>query len=139
VEWVHTIIHVGNLAIYHTARTNGLRYLVLTRPCGLAFYDVSVRRPAVLRSGLTTMDGGNAGFAGAKTCPSDISSRICPCRRLVVVFHFGILTIMDIRFSYRGLAPHKFMPMLGVHKTPQPTPKSGAAGLYRCVPGMDVT
>ncbi len=24
---------------------------------------------------LTTMDGGNAGFAGAKTCPSDPTSR----------------------------------------------------------------
>lgn len=28
------------------------------------------------------------------------------------------------RLSYRGLAPHKFMPMLGVHKQMQPTPAS---------------
>lgn len=29
---------------------SGLRYLVLARPSGWAFYDVSVRRLAVLRS-----------------------------------------------------------------------------------------
>jgi hypothetical protein len=30
-------------------------------------------------------------------------------------------------FSYRGLSPHKFTPMPGVHKSIKPTPKSGAA------------
>jgi hypothetical protein len=31
------------------------------------------------------------------------------------------------RFSYKGLSPYKFMPMLGVHKTPNPTQVSIAA------------
>jgi hypothetical protein len=39
--------------------------------------------------------------------------------------------MIDVEFSDRGLAPHKFMPMLGVHKALQPTPKSGAAEFNR--------
>ena len=82
-------------------------------------------------------------FAGDRTRSSRLSFT-AGCDSLPPEDHFMFgtgcaVSEMDIRFSYRGLAPHKFMPMLGVHKTPQPTPKSGAAGLYRCVPGMDVT
>ena len=44
------------------------------------------------------------------------SSYICP--------HGG-----HYRYSYRGLAPHQFMPMPGVHKALQPTPKSAPAPL----------
>jgi hypothetical protein len=36
-----------------------------------------------------------------------------------------IADMVNAEFSDRGLAPHKFMPMLGVHKAIQPTAKSG--------------
>jgi hypothetical protein len=29
--------------------------------------------------------------------------------------------MINVEFSNRGLTPHKFMPMLGVHKTLKPT------------------
>jgi hypothetical protein len=38
-----------------------------------------------------------------------------------------IVNMANVEFSGRGLSPHKFMPMLGVHNQIQPTPKSGAA------------
>ncbi|MEW6110402.1 MAG: hypothetical protein AB1632_14735, partial [Nitrospirota bacterium] len=42
------------------------------------------------------------------------SSRRRPCLRLVLLL---ISIAMNIkRFSYRGLSPHKFTPMPGVHK-----------------------
>ncbi len=36
---------------------------------------------------------------------------------------------MDYWFSYRGLAPHKFMPMLGVHKQLHEDRAKSARGL----------
>jgi hypothetical protein len=44
--------------------------------------------------------------------PSDNPSRACLCHRLVVM----IANMINAEFSDRGLAPHKFMPMLGVHR-----------------------
>ena len=45
--------------------------------------------------------------------PSDLSSRRRHCLRLVLLIVFLIMN--TFRFSYRGLAPHKFTPMPGVH------------------------
>jgi len=46
--------------------------------------------------------------------PSDPSSRRRPCLRLVLLV---VSIIMNtFRFSYRGLSPHKFTPMPGVHQ-----------------------
>ena len=44
---------------------------------------------------------------------SDIGSPLCPCRRLVL---FEVVTMTSSRNMYRGLAPHKIMPMPGTHK-----------------------
>jgi hypothetical protein len=44
--------------------------------------------------------------------PSDPSSRRRPCLRLVILL--VSITMNTSRFSYRGLSPHKFMPMSGV-------------------------
>ena len=61
-----------------------------------AFYAVSVRRLALL----------------ALRLPSHIASQLCNCLRLVVI----MLTMSPCRYSHRGLAPHKFAPMLGAPK-----------------------
>ena len=46
--------------------------------------------------------------------PSDPSSRRRPCLRLVLLL---VSIVMNtFRFSYRGLPPHKFTPMPGVHQ-----------------------
>ena len=45
--------------------------------------------------------------------PSDPSSRSRPCLRLVLLL--VSITMNTFRFSYRGLSPHKFTPMPGVH------------------------
>jgi len=37
--------------------------------------------------------------------------------------------MVNAEFSDRGLSPHEFMPMLGVHKSLQASPKSGAPEL----------
>jgi hypothetical protein len=47
--------------------------------------------------------------------PSDPSSRRRHCLRLVLLIVF-FLSMNTVRFSYRGLSPHKFTPMPGVHK-----------------------
>ena len=47
--------------------------------------------------------------------PSDPSSRRRPCLRLVLLL--VSITMNTFRFSYRGLSPHKFTPMPGVHKS----------------------
>jgi len=60
-------------------------------------------------------------FVGPHVClglPSDHSSRIRPCLWLV------LLVASDYGhpwFSYRGLSPHKFTPMPGVHEPLHPT------------------
>ena len=61
-----------------------------------ALYAVSVRRltPLALR------------------LPPDNPSRFRPCLRLVVIL---ALMTSPSRYSHRGLAPHKFAPMLGAH------------------------
>ena len=53
--------------------------------------------------------------------PPDPSSRRRPCRRLVLVL--PCLTTVT-GFSYRGLAPHKFTPMTGVHQPVRRRPKT---------------
>jgi hypothetical protein len=45
--------------------------------------------------------------------PSDLSSRRRPCLRLVLLL--VSITMNTSRFSYRGLSPHKFTPVPGVH------------------------
>ena len=67
-----------------------------------ALYAVSVRRLAPLALGL----------------PPDDPSRFRPCRRLVVIL---ALMTSPSRYSHRGLAPHKFAPMLGAHPSVEPT------------------
>ena len=59
--------------------------------------------------------------------PPDPSSRRRPCLRLVLVL--PCLTTVT-GFSYRGLAPHKFTPMTGVHQPHgrRPPEKTGRAG-----------
>ena len=54
--------------------------------------------------------------------PSDGPSRFRPCLRLVLVSMYIPLT----GFRYRGLSPHKFTPMPGVHNGIHRT--AGAAG-----------
>src|SRR5450631_2037398 len=89
--------------IYRRLRTGGLRCHVPARLASLGLdYAVSVRRLAPLALGL----------------PPDIPSRVCPCRRLVVIL---ALMMSPSRYSHRGLAPHKFAPMLGAHPSLQRT------------------
>src|SRR6185369_1418024 len=59
--------------------------------------------------------------------PSDPSSRRRPCLRLVLGLRC-LATVLDS--PYRGLAPHKFTPMPGVHKAHgrRPPDKTGRAG-----------
>jgi hypothetical protein len=91
----------------------GLCHLVLTRPetePSMRFLSVGSHlcAPASFRPPLAGLPLPSA------------SSYICP-------------TIGHYRYSYRGLSPHKFMPMSGVHKGIQPTPKNGAADSSRSV------
>ena len=63
--------------------------------------------------------------------PPDKPSRGCPCRRLVVI----LLTMSPSRYSHRGLAPHKFAPMLGAHRALNRTHCGGLAiGLQKPSP-----
>ena len=57
--------------------------------------------------------------------PSDPSSRRRPCLRLVLLL--VSITMNTIRFSYRGLSPHKLTPMPGVHQALETDSPSGAA------------
>ena len=50
---------------------------------------------------------------------SDVRSPLRPCRRLVLFKWSVIMTTLQT--MYRGLAPHKIMPMPGTHHTLQPT------------------
>ena len=72
-------------------------------PGDSALYAISVSR---IRSG--------TGLAHrfALRLPSDGPSRFRPCLRLVLVSMYLTLT----GFTYRGLSPHKFMPVPGLHK-----------------------
>ncbi len=58
--------------------------------------------------------------------PSDLSSRKRPCLRLVLLVVF--ITMKTSGFSYRGLSPHKFTPVPGVHTRLEPT--GDKAGLF---------
>lgn len=79
----------------------GLRHLVLTCPDdGLVCCFCSSAHSFALR------------------LPSDPSSRRRPCLRLVLVI--ASISMNTLRFSYRGLSPHKFTPMSSVHKPIQP-------------------
>src|SRR5450759_309928 len=85
--------------IYRRLRTAGLRCHVPARLASLGLdYAVSVRRLAPL----------------ALRLPPDKPSRDCPCLRLVVIL---ALMLSPSRYSHRGLAPHKFAPMLGAHSS----------------------
>ena len=64
--------------------------------------------------------------------PSDGRSPSRPCLRLVLLIVSS--NINTIRFSYRGLTPHKFTPMPGVHKLIKPTGNSSVAYQRRPVP-----
>jgi hypothetical protein len=55
----------------------------------------------------------------ARRLPSDGRSPFRHCLRLVLLIVFLIMN--TFRFSYRGLPPHKFTPMPGVHKCIQPS------------------
>ena len=57
--------------------------------------------------------------AFALRLPSDARSPSRPCLRLILVVAF--IRMNTSRFSYRGLPPHKFTPMPGVHKRLNPT------------------
>jgi hypothetical protein len=57
--------------------------------------------------------------------PSDGRSPSRPCLRLVLLI--VSTNINTIRFSYRGLSPHKFTPMPGVHNRLQATRKKPRA------------
>ena len=46
--------------------------------------------------------------------PPHSPSRFCTCPRLVVIM---LITMSSCRYSHRGLAPHKFTPMLGTRLT----------------------
>ncbi len=63
-----------------------------------------------------TLRGGEEGLRTfALRLPSDPSLRRRPCLRLVLLV---VSIVMNtFRFSYRGLSPHKFTPMPGVHKS----------------------
>ncbi|MBD1995216.1 hypothetical protein H6G00_01050 [Leptolyngbya sp. FACHB-541] len=58
-------------------------------------------------------------FVGSQVClqlPSDIPSRVCPCSWLVVVVtRLQYFRAFERWFHHRGLSPHKFTPMPGVH------------------------
>ena len=49
---------------------------------------------------------------------SDIGSPLSPCLRLVL---FEVVKMTPSRKMYRGLSPHKIMPMPGTHKAIHPT------------------
>ena len=49
---------------------------------------------------------------------SDIGSPLSPCLRLVL---FEVVKMTPSRKMYRGLSPHKIMPMPGTHECLQPT------------------
>ena len=75
---------------------------VANLPGDWALYAVSVPLDR-LGTGLT--------HSFALRLPSDGSSRFRPCLRLVLVSMYLTLT----GFTYRGLSPHKFTPVMGVH------------------------
>ena len=70
--------------------------------------------------------------------PSDPSSRRRPCLRLVLVLRC-LSTVMDS--THRGLAPHKFTPMPGVHhvhrRRPPEKPGRAGHGRPRCAEKME--
>ncbi len=58
--------------------------------------------------------------------PSDPSSRRRPCLRLVLVI--ASISMNTLRFSYKGLSPHKLTPMPGVHmEVERAAPQAGFA------------
>jgi hypothetical protein len=126
-----------NRRIYCRARTCGHRSLVPARPCSSALYPILATRlihetrPAgqlklfkivpydlVIGSSLCTWASERHGWRKCRSCrsnyrPSHNTSRDCPCLRLVVT----IVNMVDSSSSDRGLTPHKFMPMTGVHQS----------------------
>jgi hypothetical protein len=102
MEGAHPL-SVHNRRIYPISRTRcGLRHLVLTRP-----ETEPSMRFLFVGSHLCARASFRPPLAGLPL-PS-ASSCICP-------------TIGRYGYSYRGLSPHKFMPMSGVHHALQPTP-----------------
>jgi hypothetical protein len=93
-------------------------------PGDSALYAVSVPF-GKLRAGLA--------HSFALRLPSDGPSRFRPCLRLVFVSMFLTLT----GFIYRGLSPHKFTPVPGVHQPLEPIAAHGAAPAQLFVVGQD--
>ena len=77
-----------------------------------AFYAVSVRRLAPL----------------ALRLPSHDPSRSRTCLRLVVIM---LIIMSPCRYSHRGLAPHKFAPMLGAPRRSSRHQRHAAVGTLR--------
>jgi hypothetical protein len=90
-------LSVHKRSIYLKRRTGGLRSQVPARhnAISLIWSFCSSSRTFALR------------------LPPDQPSRVGPCRRLVVT----MISMSSFRFSHRGLAPHKFAPVLGAHYT----------------------
>ena len=60
------------------------------------------------------------GLGGSTIWTSDINN-LLPFYRDVVGSWLSLLTMSPSRYSHRGLAPHKFAPMLGAHPSFQRT------------------
>ena len=90
-------------------------------PCTTAAFT----SPHVLRTGFVMLCSLTQGFGLiCDFCPSarrfalrllsDIGSPLSPCLRLVL---FKVVRMTPFRKMYRGLSPHKIMPMPGTHKS----------------------
>ncbi len=110
-------------------RAKRLRCVVPTRPRNSTFYDISV---PFGKSAPTSARSFAAGFLSLwQAAPTEPSSRNRPCLQRVVV-HLSAPMICehwDGWFSPRGLSPHSFTPMPGVHNC---STADGRKPLYDC-------
>ena len=70
---------------------------------------------------------------------SDIGSPLSPCLRLVL---FKVIRMTPFRKMYRGLAPHKIMPMPGTHKrleTDPPNSGGFSSSVRYAIPAVAVS
>ena len=100
-------------------------------PCTTAAFTI----PHILRTGFVMLCSLTQGFGLiCDFCPSarrfalrllsDLGSPLRPCLRLVL---FEVVKMTPSRKMYRGLAPHKIMPMQGTHNCLNPTAYVAAA------------
>ena len=87
-------------------------------PCSANSWSLLSCASSTLRLGLVS-DFCSSARRFALRLPSDRPSRDCLCLRLVVM----IVNMVNAEFSDRGLSPHKFMPVLGVHPALNRTPR----------------